>query len=33
MPFTVLDRNNLPKPGSDWTADNGYQQKFLALWK
>jgi ribose transport system substrate-binding protein len=33
MPFTVLDKNNLPKPGSDWTADNDYQQKFLALWK
>lgn len=32
-PFIVLDKTNLPQPGSDWQAPTGYQEKFLALWK
>jgi ribose transport system substrate-binding protein len=33
LPFVVLDKTNLPPPGSDWQAHTGYQDKFLALWK
>lgn len=33
LPFTVLDKTNLPKPGSDWVANFDYKSKFLALWK
>jgi ribose transport system substrate-binding protein len=33
LPFTVLDKTNLPKPGSDWTANFDYKSKFLKLWK
>ena len=33
LPFVVLDKTNLPAPGSDWQAQTGYQDKFLALWK
>lgn len=33
LPFIVLDKSNLPQPGSDWQAPTGYQEKFLALWK
>ncbi len=33
LPFVVLDKTNLPPPGSDWQAHTGYQEKFLQLWK
>jgi ribose transport system substrate-binding protein len=33
LPFVILDKTNLPAPGSDWQAKTGYQEKFLALWK
>lgn len=34
LPFVVLDKSNLPSPGSDWTASSlGYEAKFEALWK
>ncbi len=33
LPFVVLDKTNLPPPGSDWQAHTGYQEKFLELWK
>lgn len=33
LPFTVLDKTNLPAPGSDWVANFDYKSKFLALWK
>jgi ribose transport system substrate-binding protein len=33
MPFTVLDKSNLPSPGSDWTASFDYPGKFSQLWK
>jgi ribose transport system substrate-binding protein len=33
LPFVVLDKTNLPPPGSDWQAQTGYQAKFLSLWK
>jgi ABC-type sugar transport system substrate-binding protein len=33
LPFVVLDKTNLPAPGSDWQAPTGYQEKFLALWR
>ncbi len=33
LPFVVLDKTNLPAPGSDWQAPTGYQEKFLALWQ
>jgi len=33
LPFTVLDKTNLPEPGSDWVADFDYKSKFLELWK
>jgi ribose transport system substrate-binding protein len=32
-PFTVLDKNNLPKPGADWLADFDYKSKYLSLWQ
>lgn len=32
-PFIVLDKTNLPKPGADWQAATGYQEKYLSLWK
>jgi hypothetical protein len=33
LPFTVLDKTNLPSPGSDWVANFDYKSKFLSLWK
>jgi ribose transport system substrate-binding protein len=33
LPFTVLDKTNLPPQGSDWVADFDYKSKFMALWK
>ena len=33
LPFIVLDKTNLPKPGSDFVANTGYQEKFLKLWE
>jgi ribose transport system substrate-binding protein len=33
LPFTVLDKTNLPKPGADWLANFDYKSKFLKLWK
>jgi len=33
LPFVVLDKSNLPKPGADWHAPTGYEAKFLALWQ
>ena len=33
LPFTVLDKTNLPAPGSDWAANFDYKSKFLQLWK
>lgn len=33
LPFTVLDKTNLPPEGSDWVADFDYKSKFLELWK
>jgi ribose transport system substrate-binding protein len=33
LPFTVLDKTNLPAPGADWAANFDYKSKFLALWK
>jgi ABC-type sugar transport system substrate-binding protein len=33
LPFTVLDKTNIPEPGSDWVADFDYKSKFLELWK
>ena len=33
LPFVVLDKSNLPKPGADWRAPTGYEAKFLALWQ
>jgi ABC-type sugar transport system substrate-binding protein len=32
IPFTVLDKGNLPAAGSDWVANFDYKSKFLALW-
>jgi ribose transport system substrate-binding protein len=32
MPFTVLDKENLPPAGSDWTAGFDYPSKFSQLW-
>jgi ribose transport system substrate-binding protein len=33
LPFTVLDKTNLPAEGSDWVANFDYKSKFLELWK
>ena len=33
LPFTVLDKTNLPVPGADWVADFDYKTKFMELWK
>ncbi len=33
LPFVILDKTNLPPPGTDWRANTGYQAKYLALWK
>ena len=33
LPFTVLDKTNLPAPGSDWVANFDYKSKFMELWK
>jgi ribose transport system substrate-binding protein len=33
LPFVILDKTNLPPPGTDWRANTGYQAKFLALWQ
>ena len=30
LPFTVLDKTNLPSPGSDWAANFDYKSKFLS---
>ena len=32
VPMKVLDKTNLPEKGN-WTADNGYKEKYLRLWK
>jgi ribose transport system substrate-binding protein len=32
LPFTVLDKTNLPPEGSDWVANFDYKSKFLELW-
>jgi ribose transport system substrate-binding protein len=32
MPFTILDKQNLPAAGSDWTASFDYPSKFSQLW-
>jgi ribose transport system substrate-binding protein len=32
MPFTILDKENLPHAGSDWTASFDYPSKFSQLW-
>jgi ribose transport system substrate-binding protein len=32
VPMKVLDKTNLPAKGN-WTADNGYKEKYLRLWK
>ena len=32
VPMKVLDKTNLPEKGN-WTADNGYKEKYLKLWK
>jgi ribose transport system substrate-binding protein len=33
LPFTVLDKTNLPAPGADWVANFDYKSEFLRLWK
>jgi hypothetical protein len=33
LPFTVLDKTNLPAPGADWVANFDYKSTFLKLWK
>lgn len=33
LPGVVLDKSNLPKAGTDWTAGFNYQAKFAKLWK
>ncbi len=33
LPFVVLDKSNLPKPGADWRAPTGYEAEFLKLWQ
>ncbi len=33
VPFTVLDKTNLPPPGGNYATQNGYKEKFLKLWK
>ena len=33
LPFTVLNKDNLPPKGKDWTADPSYEDKYYALWK
>ncbi|MBO9127890.1 MULTISPECIES: sugar ABC transporter substrate-binding protein [unclassified Rhizobium] len=33
LPFIVLNKDNLPPTGTDWTAAPDYQEKFYALWK
>ena len=32
VPMKVLDKTNLPDHGN-WTADNGYKEKYFSLWK
>jgi ribose transport system substrate-binding protein len=32
VPMEVLDKGNLPEKGN-WTAANGYKEKYLGLWK
>jgi ABC-type sugar transport system substrate-binding protein len=32
IPFVLLDRDNLPAEGEDWTAPYDYRRKFLDLW-
>lgn len=31
--FVVLDKSNLPKPGSDWVSPFNYKSHFAKLWK
>ena len=33
LPFTILDKTNLPAAGSDWVANFDYKSKFMNLWK
>lgn len=33
LPFIVLDADSLPEAGKDWSAANGYEDSFYALWQ
>ena len=33
VPFTVIDKTNVPPPGGNYATSNGYKEKFLKLWQ
>jgi ribose transport system substrate-binding protein len=33
LPYVVIDKTNLPKDGSNWTAPFDYKSEYLRLWK